>query len=189
MLQLDFIICQKGDCSVIDFSETTGLYNVTSNPTGWGTSVTTVNPDIALYKYSKLEFFNSAGTLVKTFELYPDFPTFDTAFKKSLTIDFPDGIYRIVYTVKEDKNSSTSYTKEIQQAFLCNVQCCVKSMVKNIDFDCKCSDKASDEYIKAFVLLQGLICAANCGNISQFNNILGVLEKICKAKKCNCKCK
>ena len=50
MLQLSFNICQKkSDCSGIKFTETTGLYNVVTNPTGWGTSFNTANPDIASF--------------------------------------------------------------------------------------------------------------------------------------------
>lgn len=186
MLQLSFNICQKSDCSIIEFTETTGIYNVTTNPTGWGTP----NASIGSYAYSKLEFFDSTNTLVKTFELYPDFPTTNTLFSKELVYDIPDGLYRIVYTVRETKTTGTSYSTTIQQGFYCNVKCCVLSMIKDIDIDCGCSDHKLDNYNKAYALLQGLIYAACCGNITQFNNILGVLQKICLNKNCkNCKCK
>ncbi len=190
MLQLSFNICQKSDCSIIEFNETTGLYNITSNPGGWGGPFSTVNPDITLYHYSKLEFFDQSNTLIKLFEFYPEFPTSDTNFIKELDYAIPDGIYRIIYTVRETKTSGTSYSSTIQQAFYCNVRCCVFSMIKDIDIDCACLSKKLEEYNRAYALLQGLIKASCCGNVSQFNNILAILQKICLNKNCkDCKCK
>lgn len=182
MLQLSFNICQKSDCSGIKFTETTGLYNVVTNPTGWGTSFNTTNPDIATFQYSKLEFYDSNNTLVNTLELYPNFPSSDVTFTKELDLDIEDGIYKIVYTVRESKNAGTSYSSEAQFAFYCKVSCCVSSMIKSIDPFCSCSHDSMDDYIQAYILLQGLKC--NCGNITQFNNILKALQKICKNKNC-----
>lgn len=182
MLKLSFNICQKSDCSGIKFTETTGLYNVATNPTGWGTVFNTTNPDIATFQYSKLEFYNSSNTLVYTLELYPSFPSSDLTFTKEFDLDIDDGIYKIVYTVRETKNTGTSYMAENQFAFYCKVNCCVLSMIKDIDLSCNCSHTIMEEYTKAYILLQGLKC--NCGNITQFNNILTQLKKICKNKNC-----
>lgn len=185
MLKLDFDICQKSDCSGIKFTETTGLYNVSTNPTGWGTSFNTTNPDIATFQYSKLEFYDSGNNLITTLELYPDFPSSDITFTKELDLDIDDGIYKVVYTVRETKTTGISYTAEAQVAFYCKVNCCIMSMIKDIDPCCNCSHNALDKFNQAYALLQGLKC--NCGNITQFNNILKVLQKICKNTNCkNC---
>lgn len=185
MLQLSFNICQS-DCSTIEFTETTGLYEITSNPTGWGTQFSTINPDVDTFLYAQLEFFDTNGTSIKLIEIQPDFPTINTLYSKKFTVDLPDNLYKIVYTVKENKTSSVSYSATNYQGFYCNVSCCVSNMLKDIDIDCKCIDHKLEEYNKAYALLQGLICAAECGNISQFNNILSVINKLCKNKKCKC---
>lgn len=184
-LQLNFSICSSGDCSSITFTETTGEYDAVSNVGGWNGGG---NGDIADFHYSLIEFYNSDGDLVDSVSYTNEFfPTSNDEYTKTLSITLPDGVYTIVYTVQEDEGSGITHTKTIQQAFWCNIECCVKQMGLDIDVECDCSVDAIAEFNRAYALLKGLQYSAGCGNITRFESILAVLQKICNNSNCsNC---
>jgi hypothetical protein len=106
---------------------------------------------------------------------------------------FEDGMWQFIWTVSgtvsnpdpvpfEATGNSASY-------FTCNSECCVSELLAKIDMtNVQCCNNKSTEYVedylKANVLLQGLKNAAFCGNITMFNNIKKVLDKICKKTDC-----
>jgi hypothetical protein len=171
--------------------ETTGAYNATSNLTGWGAP----NDTLASATSAELQITLASGNIY-TIDLLATtyFPTDDTTFEYALAnSDFgytddskiDDQIIDFKYTVVAN---GTTYTQNIKQAFYCQVQCCVKSMVADIDVECDCAKDKMDNYLKAKVLLDGLIYNANCGNVIYFNNILTQLQKLCLNNNCqNCK--
>lgn len=162
----------------------TGAYDATDNPTGWGSP----NADIADYHYAKIEFFLN-GTLVQSFDFdNTTFPTTDIDFTYNLPAALADGVYTIVYTVQEDNGTGNMVNKTIYQSFYCNVECCVMSMLSSIDVECDCSNDMIDKFNQAYALLKGLKYASGCGNVTNFNNILAQLQKLCKNSNCqNCK--
>ena len=89
-LALNFSVCISGDCSSVTFTETTGVYNATSNTGGWTGGG---NPDIADYHYSLIEFYNSDGDLVSSVDYTNEFfPTSNDEYTKTLSIELPDGV-------------------------------------------------------------------------------------------------
>lgn len=186
-LELDFSICQLGDCESVKLKELTGAYNAITNTTGWGAP----NVEIANYLYAKVEFFlNGTGDAVYTAEFSNElFPTTDTDFEYEIPVSLTDGWYSIVYTVQTAEGVTTAeYTKTIYQSFYCNVKCCVMSMLDGIDLDCDCSNDTIDKFNRAYALLVGLEKASGCGNLTNFTNILTELQKICLNNNCqNCK--
>lgn len=185
-LELNFSVCQAGDCESVIFIELTGGYNELSNPRGWG------NPNVAIadYHYAKVEFFlNGTGSAVHTATFDDElFPTTDTEFEYEIPVTLADGWYSIVYTVQTAEGvTAEQYTKTIYQSFYCNVRCCVMSMLDGIDVECDCSHDAIEAFNKAYVLLKGLQYASGCGNLTNFNNILAQLQKLCLNSNCqNC---
>lgn len=190
-LQLNFEICQSSTCDTLTFVETTGAYNATSNPTGWGAP----NDTIASATSADLTITLASGNSY-TIDLLATthFPTDDTTFEYELTnsdFGYTDGakiddqIITFTYTVVAN---GTTYTQNYKQAFYCQVQCCVLSMFADIDVECDCSKDKIDNALKAYALLKGLIYSGNCGNTTYFNNILAQLQKLCLNNNCqNCK--
>lgn len=184
-LKLRFNVCQAGDCSGVTFTETTGIYDAISNLLGWGT------PNVALssYEYAKIEFFLD-GVLVHTSEFDDNgiLPSNNDEFSYDIDVALADGVYTIVYTVQIDADTTTdSYSTTIYQSFFCNAKCCVMSMLNDIDVDCDCSEDTIERFNQAYALLKGLEYASGCGNISNFNNILAQINKICANSNCqNC---
>lgn len=187
-LVLDFNICQKYNCKEILFTETTGTYSVT-NTTGWGApnplTGSATSATLAITKY---------GTTSTTYTLNlftSSFPTTNLSSEYSVTADLiggtsgdviTDGIYTFVYTVVVGE---TTYTQTKMSTLTCNVQCCVQSMLKDIDFECDCSEDAKEKYIDAYILLKGL--QSNCGSTDDFERNLETLQALCQNSNCdNC---
>lgn len=191
-LGLSFQICQSSDCSELTFVETTGVYNATSNPTGYGAPNALTSDATAATLTVTLASGSSyvIDLLATTF-----FPSSDITFEYALSnADFggvassaiDDQIINFLYTVT---TASATYTTSFSQAFYCQVQCCVMSMFADIDVDCdSCTKSKTDAALKAYALLKGLIYSANCGNSTYFNSILTQLNKLCLNTNCsNCK--
>lgn len=190
-LQLSFQICQSNTCDSLTFVETTGAYNATSNPTGWGAP----NDTIASATSAELEITLANGNSY-TIDLLATtyFPTDDTTFEYEIPnasfggstgTKIDDQIITFVYTVVAN---GTTYTQTVYQAFYCQVQCCVYSMFKDLNVTCDACLQSKTKAIDAYLLLKGLIYSANCGNTANFNSQLATLQKLCLNNSCqNCK--
>jgi len=184
---LSFEICQSGGCNSLIFKETTGAYNAETNPNGW-TDAELVNPTVADLTILQADGTSSTIDLLAT----GDFPTTDTTLEYEILptqIGYSsdddqilDQIITFTYTVTTDTGT---YTQVISQAFYCQVQCCVNTMFVDLDFDCECQKDQIDLALKAFAMLQGLKQASGCGNVSNFNNILAQLNKLCANSSCS----
>lgn len=192
-LVLHFNICQSADCKSFIFSETTGAYNVDSNPTGWG------SPNAATGSASSATLIvtNNLTGVSYTINLFTEgFPSSSSDGTFYVTSDMiggaddteiDDGYYTFVYTVVIGGQSPVTYTQTVRQGFYCQVRCCVFSMAKDIDHECDCGLDQKIEVIGAFILLKGLEASANCGNDIKFNKDLAVLQKMCLNSGCtNC---
>jgi len=189
-LVLDFSVCQSSDCTEFTFSDNTGAYNATTNPYGWGA------PNVALADVQTpvtLDITTPGGS---TFQIdliltTPAFPVDQPP--NELVVDmsslggtagdpFPDGIYTFVYSVS---TIFGDYSQTITVAFYCQVQCCVYSMFNDLNPHCDCCDDDRNTLINAYLMFKGLIYAANCGNVSEFNSVLAQLQKICTQSNCS----
>lgn len=192
-LVLNFNICSKYNCKEIIFSETTGAYSDPGNLTGWGLTGGDPNPLTSTATIATLTITTPAGTDYEINLLTEGFPSIYTTTEFSITNDLiggsadtviPDGIYTFVYSVFSDQTNET-YTQTKTSTLTCNVKCCVDSMLKDIDFECDCSEDAKERYIDAYILLKGL--QSNCGSEDDFNRNLETLQAICLNSNCdNC---
>lgn len=196
MLVLKFEISQSKDCTKFTFKDTTGIYNAITNPTGWGSPP---NEDITLVQTpTTLDITLPDGITTYQIDLTTTNPVFPVDQPPDeLLLDMsniggiagdkiPDGIYTFTYTVTSP--GPTTYTQTKAVGFICQVCCCVNSMLKNIKSGCDCCDTDVLAIMEAKLLLQGLQCQIGCGNAAQFNNTLAALQKICKISNCD-KCK
>jgi hypothetical protein len=186
MLNLNFEICQANGCKDLIFSETTGKYDATYNIGGYGTPNETTADAVT----ATLTITNASG-LVTTIDLMPEgFPT-DDIIADGYTITsstvLPDGMYTFVYNVTYDNHGSiVTYSKSISKLFYCNSECCVNQMLSNLNLTCDCceTDENIKDYYKAWTFLQALKNAAQCGDVTTFNNILKIITKLCKNNNC-----
>lgn len=185
-LILNFEICQANGCKDLIFSETTGAYNATYNTGGYGAP----NETTAAAVTATLIITNASG-LVTTIDLMPEgFPT-DDIIADGYTITsstvLPDGMYTFVYNVTYNYHGSiVTYSKSISKLFYCNSECCVNQMLSNLNLTCDCceTDENIKVYYKAWTFLQALKNAAQCGDVTTFNNILKIITKLCKNNNC-----
>ncbi len=187
-LILNFNLCESGGCNSLTFSELTGLYNAESNTTGYGTP----NPDIGDATAAVLTVTLASGDSydIDLFET-GNFPTTNSSIEyeinpteigyASLDDLIDDQIITFTYTVTIDDEE---YTQVVVKALYCQVQCCVNTMFVELDFTCDCSVDETNKALKAFAMLQGLKQAAGCGNVTNFNNILTQLNKLCATTSC-----
>jgi len=185
-LILNFEICQANGCKDLIFSETTGAYNATYNTGGYGAPNETTDDAVT----ATLTITNASG-LVTTVDLMPEgFPT-DDIIADGYTITsstvLPDGMYTFVYNVTYNYHGSiVTYSKSISKLFYCNSECCVNQMLSNLNLTCDCceTDENIKVYYKAWTFLQALKNAAQCGDVTTFNNILKIITKLCKNNNC-----
>lgn len=184
--------CVKTACSVLTFRDTTGEYNVLTNSSGYGG----INPDVGDFNIALLSITAPDGTQynLDLKALSAGFPTTNTDYEYIIPSNqiggrtvIEDGLWEFIYYINDGINT---YTAVKQSIFTCNANCCVKSMLLNIDpldssIQNKVNYKKIQEYNKAFAFLESLKYYAFCGNLSKFNNIKLVIDKICA--KSNCK--
>ena len=169
------------DCSTLEIKDVTGFYNVTTNPTGWGT------PNLArdFVGTATLEV-NIGGVLtqynVKSTIADSIFPIYMLEEITSLV----DGVITISLTLVDD-DTTTTYKTQIKITNECDVTCCVaKLAVKALTGGC--SDLPKENFEEAEVLLSTLpYIAMNLGE-DAYNKNLKRLQKICSSTNCGCGC-
>jgi hypothetical protein len=170
-------------------SDITGAYDVTTNPTGWGTpnashtdivlaSLEVTTPTGVVFTSDPaLLLATITGATTDPFELDVFLPTGTT---------FVDGIYHIVYTVS---TSTDSYLTTIDIAMDCLVSCCVDKMFAELPN--KMCDSCNymeflENALQAEALLKAFRCASSCGDSVKANAILASLQTICNWADCQC---
>ena len=178
-------LCLTANCSTLSFTETTGVYNVTTNPYGYGAPNTTIanavsgslyitTPDLGAYTISIPPSNN------------PDLSTTIVLANVGGRTFVEDGFWNFTYTVTD--NLLNTYTTSIGYYFYCQSECCVAKLLTKIDLDdCMCNKqntKNLDNYTKARTLLQSLKNAASCLNSANYLKTKALLEKICRNSNC-----
>lgn len=184
-------VCVKTACSVLTFKETTGTYNVTTNPGGYGTP----NPITGDFVTAVLTIIAPSGTQydVDLIDLSAGFPSSNVDFEYTIPsaqigsrTNIEDGYWQFIYTINDGVDT---YIASKTSIFTCNAQCCVNSMLLNIDAENSSiynitNNKRISEYIKAKAFLDSLKYYAFCGNLDKFTNIKKVIDKICAKSGC-----
>lgn len=182
----------SSDIKTLKFYENTKPYSIT-NTTGWGTpnedttdatsaELTITTPDSNSYTFDA----NSVTPFYSSWPTSDDDVSYD--FDSSLlgygtNQKFPDGIYKFYYEVV---TGTATYTQTEKFFNYKNIECCVKNMIADIDYDCECSKEKIEKAKKAFIMYQGLVYAAECGQVTSFDNLLESLDKLCSGNCTNC---
>jgi hypothetical protein len=189
MLELNINVCLSSSCRWFIFSETTGAYNVTTNPTGWGTP----NPDLTDVTSCTL-LVTDPNANETTFDLFSTtlYPNTDSSVTYNLintdfniTGDLTDGIWTFTYTCETPEGT---YTVTKKRLVACSIKCRIEALKLKIrESDCGCDEEFILKVAKLELLLDAAENAASCGYETRVTNLLDMINKLL-AKKCNCGC-
>lgn len=182
-------VCLKSNCTELEFTETTGIYNASTNVGGYGTpNVNTtdiISANLLVIAPDDTEY-NINMTL-------HDFPNSDNTIEYQLSLvnignrdKIEDGYWQFVYTLTDD--DEVEYTVTKSYFFYCNAQCCVYTMLSTISVDALSTDELNNSkitnYQRVKTLLDSLKNASNCANETQFNKIKTLILKLCRNSSC-----
>lgn len=193
-LYLNFNVKQSDNARELAFTETTGAYNVSDNPGGWGAP----NPIISNQNAAEITILPPGATIATVLNLLTvSFPTIDNTQEfiiKSQDVGLgtdeilPDGLWGIKYTVSGVNSAGTvdSYTNS-QIIFVSGqARCCAYGLLADTDISC-CDCDGSDlaRALEAFTYYRAAIACAACGNGDKFTEALAIVMNYCDDK---CKC-
>jgi hypothetical protein len=195
-LDVKFSICQSSDCKSISFTEKTGLYNATTNTTGWG-AVGGGDPNsmISDATAATISIKGPDGTIYPTIDLFAlgNFPKSSTTDSVSIAStllssamkSFADGYWEMTYTVVTGGATAGTYDETITFFFSCQVEKCVCGLIANLHLDdCNCDVDKLNEALQAKAYLSSLQYAVGCSNLNAASEILKTLQRICGCTTC-----
>jgi hypothetical protein len=101
---------------------------------------------------------------------------------------FTDGKYTVSWTLTDGSgDQQVTNTSVTESYFLCDVECCVRGKMSDIDVSCDCiGDKKNEAAIEAMLMLQGIKAAAACGKDAKADKLLEGLQAICNNECKSC---
>ena len=174
----------KPDCKSFDYTQTTGVYDATTNSTGWGSP----NKELTDIATSVLSIVNNKTGItydditVTASEASTDNYIFANLFLNATPTGIEtiqDGIYSFKHTVTFNDNSiitTTSYRTSLCE-LNCTIQALTDTMLDTID-DC-CTDNKKEmmaKYNEVMALYDIMTKAFRCNNFSAFNSIYSSIE-------------
>ena len=192
--------CLEG-CTTITIKDTTGFYNLDTNPYGWnGSNVWRTDDDAPYVISATLSISFNGGTaleynMLSTIQaaVLPDFTLYSYTPVDSTgsTFTLQDGYYNITYTLVD--STEATYETEIEFVVFCNVACCVAKMAAKVAAEL-CNDCESDAYNDFLIadgILQALKAVAESKGTAEFTKLLTKLQKLCGTTStggCGCGC-
>jgi hypothetical protein len=191
-LKLNFDICQSTSCKWFSFKETTGLYNETTNPGGWGAP----NPEISEGEDASVSVLLPGSTTPVSVDLSNFLPSDDTDYSLDITNTdlgltntsaLPGGIYQITYNVVVE---TSTYSKTKYVVFTCEYDCKIEQLLSDLVLSECCLECDNEEFDKV-IYLKTLLCiaksAADCGNLKRAQEAIDTLDDLIGGlKKCKC---
>jgi hypothetical protein len=198
-LVLGVHLCQSSNCKIITLTETTGAYNVSNNPGGWGApnpetnSLDSLQVIITTPANTPYTFTTIAGWPDVTGNVEANFSIGSNGAiqnNSNGTTAFSDGIYTVQYTVNGTIAPNT-YTATTTQQFLltCQIRCCIDKMFHLASqSDCTdCKNEKLSNALEAEAFLKAAEYDAACGKIEMAKKHLAKAQWICNTKNClNC---
>ena len=177
MLGIILNLVQNTGCGSLVITDGTGIYDVVLNPTGWGVP----NPIVADVTAAKVIITNTYTVQAVEVDIFAQFADM---FTTGITLTslavigsalWPDGYYEIEYVVT---TGGTEYSYTHSFGMQCQVECCVRRAALLQKFPI-CNFKDVERANVMVYLFSDLILAGCCGNVEQYNTILGELQKYC----------
>lgn len=189
-LALKFSICRKDNCKEFCVTETTGVYDASTNAGGWGNpnqeiaEVLTATITVSLLTDAATGTYAAATNVINAFPTLPN--TDETEF--CITAEdlgygtdatFVDGIYKIVYAITGNDGSVFSASVTEYFFFDCNAQCCRKNAANDVSTcTCDCGD-VNEKLADIDFWLRELKAAKDGADFVKGEKIFAKLTKIC----------
>lgn len=186
---------KTGTCKSFGINEYTGTYNVSTNPTGYGSpniglsvtnshvvSLTITDPNGNDFVISSL-----AGTDTVTDVLL--YEVLNTDLGLGVDEAIPDGVYTVEYVIHDDEvpPMEASTLSSVTKKFLidCQTRCCLDEKLLEIKVpDCNCEVEDITNLDIAYMLLQAAELAIECGKDQLAADNLAFAQKFCNFKEC-----
>jgi CRISPR/Cas system CMR-associated protein Cmr1 (group 7 of RAMP superfamily) len=197
MLSLSFCYKNATDCKSILFKEETGLYNVDSNPTGWGL------PNSELTDIVKAELIiTKPDDSQITIDISSKFPTVNTELIWQITAEdlgysetIDSGLYTLMY--KLTTNITTYIHTSKTFLYSCKLHCQIQNILADsvkFQMNCdNCNSGINENILKALqidTMYNGLCAMSACGTSTiKIKNALENLETLVSeydVEDCNC---
>lgn len=202
-LELSFNVVERNDNKLVTITDTTGIYHVVTNPTGWETGAAT-NPDVAdidgvthtLELDVTLTISDGTETTYDSIDVYTLFGPFtdvgDLAFALDCSMlqvssvamgtsadEFPDGLYEITYTYDKGLASEVSYASTVLLDG--RVANALYELLRTLPTDYECGSCHTKEILDIIFMktyLDSIHASAYSARTTSILNQLGVLENL-----------
>jgi len=192
--QPKFTVSLGSDCHSFIITDTTGNYNASTNPTGWGTpnpatsDITRITLSVKNL-YTNITYDNIVALTYTT--AVTVFPTSDLEIDGVSIGDvvMPDGLYEFTYTIVI--SDTTTYIATSNNILLCESCCKIKTIAANLDLDCGCcNDPCADDiwkFLQVYTELKIIEYSGYCGSSSNIFKKIKSLQSLLKHFDCkNC---
>lgn len=184
-LKTNFTYRQSGDLKTLYIYDTTGVYDATTNPTGWGAP----NPEIGDATSDIIaiqEVGSSTIYEIQMYSLLPNITSVGFAVDSSMIgqgvdSEIKDGQY--IFTRKTIVNGTT-YVKTMRVFIVGQLKCCADSMLDMDKPGCSCE---SGKLTPASILQYALFTLKKAFKTQKFekaNEIYRYAQDLCKEKNC-----
>lgn len=180
-LVLDFCAVIKGNCSALSVTDNTGVYDASTNTTGWGA------PNLAAADLESATITINSSQEEDVLSSIPDPVTGEFTFPDIELDSYSDGLMTITYSVTSTEGTTYSTTKQIY--FTCSVRCCIDKMWRTIAESCDCNcdlEQMIEDALLAEGLLRALKSAASCVSTTNRDKLLVKIQRLCAFNNCNC---
>lgn len=179
-ITLKYCITESDDATSFSVKETTGIYDVSTNPTGWGSPNPTIgSATAATITLSQLtDAATNTYTDAVTVSVYPTLPNVTETevvvtaedFDYGTDATFPDAVYKIIYSVTSNAGSITPVTQ--YRAFTSILDCNIKQLSDRVSI-CTCNCDGLNEQLRGVMYYRRLLSAAIC-----CGNVLAIMKYI-----------
>lgn len=183
-------VCLKKNCTTLVITDTTGVYDDTTNTTGWEDASTLLAASVTALSI-KVEQSASTLTTQNVLTQLPDPVTGEITFTDILLSSLVDGEFTVTYTVTD---SSTTYTAVLTKFHACSVRCCIDkkwAAIANYEAgtgngSCECASDLETDALHLEGLYSSMMNAAASGDTTTRDILLTKLQRLCSMDDCNC---
>lgn len=183
-------VCFTQRCSKLRFTDTTGLYDAVSNPTGWGGGVNPDGVDVTAATLT-ITYPSGATQVVDLLSQIPAAITGDIVFSDTLSTfgSYPDGYYELLYSV-EVAGLPATYTVTVSTYNYCNAICYLDGewakVAEKMCDPCNYKEFLA-QTLEAEAVLTALKYSAGCGTCNDTSDkLIDILIAITQYGGCNC---
>lgn len=179
--------CLQKNCNYVVMTDTTGVYDVTTNATGWQDAATILAANVTALTIT----ISQDGTTLATENVLaqlPDPVTGEITYSEIEVDGLVDGEYTVLYTVTTAANTYTASETYFQA---CSVRCCIDSKWSTIATNGDTTTSGNTALVDEALELEGLYASMNnaaASNLSTIrDNYLTKLQRICNiGTDCGC---